>query len=245
MSQATLLVFPDNERWKNVFSFDHAMAHRYIMSMMGPLNQWSAMPYFIDPMHYDDDPSGPWHFAHQQAHDDFNSYLPPHPNADPPPGMIFQGPIASVHLVSGGTGFTSAPTFTVHSAFGSGASFHYTIGPAPTYAITSLSVVSGGQGYGSTDTLTIGGPGTGASATISISSVNISPASSTLFGTGIVGADILVDTDLERQDSQPWWTFANHQDHLTAINAISFNRQVATDQQPWWALDPRQVQTFW
>ena len=245
MSQSTLLVFPDNERWKNAFSFDHAMEHRKLMSVMGPLTQWSTMPYFIDPMKYDGRPSTMWHMLHEQAHTDFTSYLPAYANVPPPAGVALVGPISAVHLVSGGSGYTS-PVFTI-SGTGSGATFHWTLGAGG--VITALSVVNGGSGYATTDTLTISNNpptvGTGAHATLSVNVTNIAAIApnGSISGVGIPGAQNLVDVDFQRQDSQPWWTFANHQEHLIASNAIVHDRQAATV--PWWTLPPRQVQVFW
>jgi hypothetical protein len=88
MPQSTLLVFPkqDDTAAQNAFSWDHAMAHRSLMAVMGPLTQWSGMPYFIDPTNFSAGPAVAWNQGHQQAHDDFNSYLPAYYNAPPPPG---------------------------------------------------------------------------------------------------------------------------------------------------------------
>ena len=88
MGWPALLVFPDqnNEAWRNAWSFDHAMAHRYVMQVMGPLTQWTSMPYFIDPMNYDAQPATVWPQYHGQAHSDMNSFLPPYPTA--PPGDV-------------------------------------------------------------------------------------------------------------------------------------------------------------
>lgn len=122
------------------------MAHRYVMQVMGPLNQWAAMPYFIDPMDYEARPASRWPFDHQKAHDDMNSFLPPYPAA--PQGV-----------------------------------------------------------------------------------------------TGIPSANILVDSDFSIPDSQTWWTFANHREHLAAIDAIQYNRQATA--LPWWALPPREARIFW
>jgi hypothetical protein len=76
MSIASLLVVPTDERTRSAFQFEHAMAHRQNMQVMGPLDQWSAIPYFIDPTIWDADPGTNWHLNHQQAHHDFISYLP-------------------------------------------------------------------------------------------------------------------------------------------------------------------------
>lgn len=76
MAQATLLNIPDDAKGRRAFTFDHAMAHRALMAVMGPLHQWSVMPYFIDPASFDARPADKWSLNHQQAHNDFNAYLP-------------------------------------------------------------------------------------------------------------------------------------------------------------------------
>jgi len=84
MAAPVLLVYPEHEAWRNVFAFEHAMAHRNNMAVMGPLDQWSVMPYWIDPTIYESRPATKWHLNHQQAHDDFNRNLPAYPTAAEP-----------------------------------------------------------------------------------------------------------------------------------------------------------------
>lgn len=79
MTQATLLRLPDDPAGRDAFTFDHAMAHRAVFAAMGPLDQWSVLPYFIDPTAYDARPGTNWHLNHQTAHNDFIEYLPPNP----------------------------------------------------------------------------------------------------------------------------------------------------------------------
>jgi hypothetical protein len=76
MPLATLMVYPTHEAQKNVFAFEHAMAHRNVQAVMGPLTQWTVMPYFIDPTDYQATPANKWNLNHQQAHDDFTKNLP-------------------------------------------------------------------------------------------------------------------------------------------------------------------------
>lgn len=52
------------------------MAHRTFMGVMSPLNRFSVMPYFIDPMTGIDQRASPWHRNHLQAHNDCALYLP-------------------------------------------------------------------------------------------------------------------------------------------------------------------------
>lgn len=76
MAISTLLNVPDGDAGRNAFAFDHAMAHRDVMAIMAPLDQWSAMPYFIEPTDWKASPANDWNLDHQQAHNDYASYLP-------------------------------------------------------------------------------------------------------------------------------------------------------------------------
>ena len=76
MSLPTLLSQPSNDAARNAWSFEHAMAHRSLMAVMGPLTQWSVMPYFIDPADFQATPANKWNLNHQQGHDDFTRNLP-------------------------------------------------------------------------------------------------------------------------------------------------------------------------
>jgi hypothetical protein len=145
MSIATLLNIPDHPAGRNAFSFEHAMAHREYMAVMGPLDQWTLMPYFIDPAQYQSRPATKWPLNHQQAHNDFTTYLP----AD-------------------------------------------------------------------------------ASALVA----------------GIPSSQILLESDLNQPDSRTWWTFVNHQEHLTANEAIL---PIPDQDQPppWWVQPPRRALVFW
>jgi hypothetical protein len=157
MSLATLMVYPrpdSGDAWRNVFSFDHAFAHRELMMFMGPLNQWSTMPYFVDPADYNPLPAGRWPLYHQQAHNDFNGFLPAY-------------------------GAQLEPAF---EAMG-----------------------------------------------------------------GIPQNQILIDTDFSRHESQTWWTFANHQEHLIAADSVTpYPQTGAITGLPWWMQEPRLVNSgFW
>jgi len=77
----TLLKIPETEVGQKAFSFEHAMAHRQATAVMGPLSQWSILPYFIDPAQFDASPANKWNLNHQQAHNDFTSDLPAYSTA--------------------------------------------------------------------------------------------------------------------------------------------------------------------
>lgn len=89
MSIATLLNVPADSAGQNAFAFEHAMAHREVMAVMAPLNQWSTMPYFITPADWKASPANDWNLNHQQAHNDYASYLPGYQTALDP-GFTFQ-----------------------------------------------------------------------------------------------------------------------------------------------------------
>lgn len=146
MSLATLMAFPQGERAQNAWSFDHAMAHRGLLAVMGPLHQWSAIPYFVDPQQFRARPTDPWNLNHQQAHNDYNKFL-------------------------------------------------------PAYALATDG--------------------------------------------GISQSQILVEHDFRSQDGQPWWTFANHQEHRVASGAIHPLPGDGRTDTPWWATGSRRVPRFW
>ena len=96
MSLATLIGEPQTGLAWGTFAFEHAMAHRSLMGIMGVegefvrevvgppivpghflpniggLQGFTTMPYFIDPQSND----GLWHLFHNQAHQDAMSVLP-------------------------------------------------------------------------------------------------------------------------------------------------------------------------
>lgn len=75
MSRANLLHMGDTPAQQAVFAFEHAMAHRNAFGVMSPLNRFSVLPYFIDPMRKDA-PAQKWNLNHQQAHNDALQHLP-------------------------------------------------------------------------------------------------------------------------------------------------------------------------
>ena len=59
-----------------VFAFHHAMSHRTYYQAMGPLHQWTILPYLLDPTYALLLPGSEWHLNHQQAHNDFTRTVP-------------------------------------------------------------------------------------------------------------------------------------------------------------------------
>jgi len=79
---------------------------------------------------------------------------------------FFNGPLSSVDLTSGGTGYTSAPAVSFSGGGGSGAAATATLAPR---AVSSLAVGNGGSGYLTTPSVSIsGGGGSGAAATATL-----------------------------------------------------------------------------
>lgn len=71
MSIVTLLTYPDNERGRAAFSFDHAREHEKLSDAMNEPSAFNLMRYLLDPVAS----SGMggtdlWSLNHQQAHDD-------------------------------------------------------------------------------------------------------------------------------------------------------------------------------
>lgn len=71
MSIVTLLHYPDDERGRAAFAFDHAREHEKITAAINAPSAFNLMNYLLDPIG-----SGGmggaelWSFDHQQAHDD-------------------------------------------------------------------------------------------------------------------------------------------------------------------------------
>jgi hypothetical protein len=72
------------------------------------------------------------------------------------------GSVASVGSITGGTGYTTAPTVTLTGGGGTGATAHATVSSG---AVTAVTMDNHGTGYTTAPTVAFGGPGTGASAT--------------------------------------------------------------------------------
>jgi hypothetical protein len=79
MAVVSLLVNPTDGPSRAVYSFEHAMAHRLPQQQMGPLSQWSVLPYWIDPQDFQAAPANKWNLNHQQAHLDFRKVSPAGP----------------------------------------------------------------------------------------------------------------------------------------------------------------------
>ncbi len=74
---------------------------------------------------------------------------------------FFNGPLTSVTVTGGGTGYTSPPLVNITGGGGSGATATANVSGG---AVTTIDLTNFGTGYTSAPTVNIGGPGTGASA---------------------------------------------------------------------------------
>jgi hypothetical protein len=74
MSFVTLLV--QNPGFEPAFTFDHAMNHRAYLGQMSPLDQYTVVPYFIDPPQDQGISASQWHLNHQQSHNDALHAIP-------------------------------------------------------------------------------------------------------------------------------------------------------------------------
>jgi hypothetical protein len=95
---------------------------------------------------------------------DFTTVPPTHQNPFAP------GQILNVNPTTPGTGYTQAGvTFTINTSTGTGAIIEPIVTPATGGGgVVGFLVVNGGENYASTDTITITGDGTGATATLNI-----------------------------------------------------------------------------
>ena len=112
-----------------------------------------------------------------------NCYLPSGTN-----GVLSTGPVGTLTVTAGGTGYTSAPTCTLSAPSNQGAYSTYTGGVQATCkatltgaVVTGLTITNGGAGYaGNPICLLTGGAGTGATCT---AATGLSAAYQPAFGT--------------------------------------------------------------
>ncbi|HEY3343706.1 MAG TPA: hypothetical protein VGJ97_02195 [Anaerolineaceae bacterium] len=96
----------------------------------------------------------------------------------------FNGPLSGFNLVSGGSGYTSAPTVAITGGSGSGAT-----GVAQINGVATLNLTAGGADYASAPTVKFtGGGGTGAAATATIANGVVTALTLVSPGTGYASA---------------------------------------------------------
>jgi hypothetical protein len=89
MSIISLLHYPDDERGRAAYAFDHANEHVKLTAQMADPSSYNLIRYLLDPMPPDGMTGATlWSMAHQQAHDDAANYFavqPSLPLIDAPP----------------------------------------------------------------------------------------------------------------------------------------------------------------
>jgi hypothetical protein len=71
LSIVSLLHFPDNERARAAWAFDHQQEHRKLVAQMNDPSAFNLINYLLDPMPSDAmNGASLWDMNHQQAHDD-------------------------------------------------------------------------------------------------------------------------------------------------------------------------------
>jgi hypothetical protein len=99
MASVTLMRMGNGLGQRSAYNFEHAMAHRAVLGVIGfqpgikppstivpppwpavkprpPLSQYSVVPYFIEPPQGQKVGAGKWHLNHQQAHNDALQNIP-------------------------------------------------------------------------------------------------------------------------------------------------------------------------
>jgi hypothetical protein len=107
---SALQKWPEDASEAASFSFEHMMAHRYLMSAFAqigaatppatgfettptPLSDFSVLPYLLDPMYDMYEPGSKWQLNHQQAHNDFSSAIASPFGIEPTPVGVLPGQI--------------------------------------------------------------------------------------------------------------------------------------------------------
>lgn len=208
MPLATLLN-PDDP----IYDFEHMMAHRQYFAVLSRLSNFSILPYLLDPAFETDMPAGAWNLNHQQAHNDFNRDLP----SNWSDGFTTQTITpAAAHGTGTSTGTTSLSMTAVTGTIMVGATITGTGVPAGTTIVSQASGTTGGAGTYITSAAT-----TLAGVALTITHPPFTQANPLEGGTfGIPQAQILIEGDGGSSENRSWWTFANHQEHFIANEAI-------------------------
>lgn len=99
MALPDLMRLGDSQVDRDLFAFEHAMAHRTLLISMSPLTRFGQIPYMrmLDPMLDIQQPAVDWHLNHQQAHNDFMRVLPQSYGAKPV-GLFIGGNVIDYNL---------------------------------------------------------------------------------------------------------------------------------------------------
>jgi hypothetical protein len=236
MTAATAtLLNPDDP----IYDFQHMMAHREYFAIMGNhqdvgnLNQFTVLPYVLDPAYRQGQPATAWFMDHQQAHRDFNTALPS--NYENGYYTAYVTPPPTTGSGTGhSTGTTSLTMTAVAGTIAIGATVSGTGVPVGTTITGQVSGVAGGNGVYTTNV-----PTTLTSTLLSFSlhhPPQLEPFPLNGGTIGIPQSQILIEGDKTDPENWSWWTFVNHQEHLTANTAILPlpTVPVTTLTNPWW-----------
>lgn len=241
-----ILLNPDDP----LYNFEHMMQHRQYFAAMSKLSNFSMLPYLLDPGVDQNRPAWNWNQSHQQAHDDFNKDLPSN----------YADGYSLTHVVPAPATATGNSTNTTSVAL-SDVSGTVLIGgvvegagvPAGTTITEQLSGSPGGDGtYGTSNATQL------SNVALTITLPPYEQANAMSGGRfGIPQTQILVEGTGQTPENRSWWTFANHQEHFTANNAIlplpteqpttaGTPPGVETVSNPWWwALRAPVIYPFW
>ena len=244
MSGAVLLN-PDDP----FFNFEHMMQHRQYFPVLPDLSAFSILPYLLDPAVNQDMPAWWWNKTHQQAHDDFNHNLPSNYSNGynlhtvTPLDATGSGTLTGTSLVVTGVTNTILLGSTVA---GVGV-------PAGTTVVSQQSGSPGGPG-----TYTVSQSATLPATPMTFSHPAYHQAIALTPGTfGIPQGQILIEGTGQTAENRAWWTFANHQEHFIANDAIlplpttapttaGTPPGQAAVSNPWWWVDRSPIKfPFW
>ncbi|HEY2530279.1 MAG TPA: hypothetical protein VGJ20_20475 [Xanthobacteraceae bacterium] len=241
-----VLLNPDDP----IFDFEHMMAHREYFAVMTRLANFSILPYLLDPSFDMDQPAWWWNQRHQRAHDDFNNDLPSNYANGYTLTTVTPAP---AHGTGTSTGTTSLSMTAVTGTILIGAAVAGAGVPAGTTIVSQASGATGGDGTYITSAAT-----TLAADALTITHPPYQQANPLQGGTfGIPQAQILLEGNGRSPENRSWWTFANHQEHYIANNAIlplpttapttaGTPPGEATVSNPWWWINRAPViYPFW
>lgn len=214
---AVVLINPNDP----MLDFEHMMQHRQYFAVMGNhavqgnLNQFSVLPYVLDPSQDKDKAAWSWNQRHQQAHDDFNLDLPGNYNDGFSTIETVTPP--TIHATGNST---NTENLTLSAVTGGSILIGSDVAgagvPAGTKLIAQVSGVAGGAGVYTTNH-----PTTLTNVALTITHPPYQRANNTVGESfGIHQPGILIEGEGNDPETRTWWTFLNHQHHFTANQAI-------------------------
>ena len=241
-----ILLNPDDP----LYGFEHMMQHRAYFAVLSRLSHFSVLPYLLDPGFGQDEPASWWNQSHQQAHDDFNTNLPSN-YANGFNITVVTPPVASGTGTS--TGTTSLTVASVTNPVMIGAVVAGAGVPAGTTITAQQSGPAGGAGVYTTSAAT-----TLSGIALTFTHPPYNQANTLTGGSfGIPEAEILLEGVGGSAENRSWWTFANHQQHFIANDAIlplpttaptiagTPPGEAIASNPWWWALRAPVIYPFW